>query len=72
MNYIVIELQTNAAGQTANIVTAYDNLPQAESKFYTVCAAAALSNVLMHSVVIIDQTGMVISNRSFSHPMINE
>ena len=72
MTYIVVELQTNAEGQTGNIVTAYDNLPQAESKFFTICAAAALSNVPMHSVVILDQTGMAIANRSFLHPIVSE
>lgn len=72
MTYIVVELQTNSEGQTANIVTAYDNLPQAENKFFMVCASATLSNVPVHSVAILDQTGMVVANRSFSHPIIVE
>lgn len=70
--YIVIELQTDANGHVGNIVTTYDNLPQAESKFYTICAAAALSNIPVHSAVILDNTGMAIANRSFSHPIVAE
>lgn len=70
--YIVIELQTDANGHVGNIVTTYDNLPEAESKFYTICASAALSSVPVHSAVILNNTGMTIANRSFSHPIVVE
>lgn len=67
MTYIVIELQTNAAGQTSNIVSAYDNLPQAENKFHTILAAAAVSSVPKHAAVIVDETGMSIAQRCYDH-----
>ena len=65
--YIVIELQTNAQGQVSNIVTAYDNLPQAQQKYHTILSAAAVSDVPTHSAVILDKTGMIVEQRSFSH-----
>ena len=66
MNYITIELQTNN-GQTANIVTAYDNLPQAQNKYFTILAAAALSNIQQHAAVILDETGMLVAQQCFTH-----
>ena len=66
MNYIVIELQTNGS-TTANIVTQYDNLPQAEQKFYAVCSSAVVSEVPVHSALIIDERGFLVKNESFTH-----
>lgn len=66
MNYLVIELQTNA-GKTANIVTQYSTLAQAEQKFYQVCSSAVVSTVEVHSVIIIDETGFVMKNECFKH-----
>lgn len=70
--YIVIELQTNSEGQIANIVTAYDNLPQAQNKYYTILAAAAISSVPCHSAVILDRSGILIARESFMHGDIEE
>ena len=66
MNYLVIELQTTD-GTTANIVNQYDNLPQAEQQFYTVCSAAVVSQVPIHAVAILDETGNLVKNESFTH-----
>ena len=67
--YIVIELQSNIDGQVANIVTAYDTLAQAQNKYYTILASAAISTVPIHSAVILDHCGNLIANQSFSHPV---
>lgn len=67
MTYIVIELQTNAAGQTANLVTAYDNLPQAENKFHTILAAAAVSTVPKHAAVILNEDGLIVKQWCYDH-----
>ena len=63
--YIVLELQTSNDGTIGNIVTKYDTLNEAESKYYAVLSAAALSNVPVHSAVIIDNTGMSIAQRAY-------
>lgn len=66
MNYLVIELQTTN-GTTANIVTQYNNLAQAQQKYYTILSAAVVSKVDIHSAMIVDETGFLIMNESFRH-----
>ncbi len=65
--YIVIELQTNKDGQVSNIVTNYDTLPQAQNKFYTICAHAAISDIPTHAVIILDSEGINIAQQCFHH-----
>lgn len=65
--YIVIELQKNADGTLGNIVTAYENLREAESKFHNILATAALSKLPVHSAAILDETGMVYSQGSYEY-----
>lgn len=65
--YIVIELQTNEAGQVANLVYAYDNYNDAESKFHTVLASAAISSIPCHACCILDQYGQIQRTEYFVH-----
>lgn len=67
MNYVVIELQTNAEGQTANLVYAYDNLPQAMSKYHAILSAAAVSSVACHAALVLDQRGVGVASEYFEH-----
>jgi len=63
--YIVIELQTT--DKTAVITSTYDDLAKAYQKFYTICAAAAVSSVPCHTAVILTETGRVIASETFAH-----
>lgn len=65
--YIVIELQTNEQGQTANIVTAYNDEGQAYSKYHAILSAAAVSSVYRHAAVILDATGIQVAQYCFEH-----
>ena len=65
--FIVIELQKNANGTVGNLVWAYDNQNEAEHKFYTVLAAAAISNIPKHSVTLLHEDGFVIRNETYTH-----
>lgn len=67
MNYVVIELQTNAEGQTANLVYAYDNLSQAMSKYHAILSAAAVSSVACHAALVLDQRGVGVARECFEH-----
>ena len=67
MKYIVIELQTNSQGAVANLVTSHDTREQAESKYYTVLASAAVSNVTKHAAIIADSEGGFIASHCYSH-----
>ena len=62
--YIVIELQKNN-GTVANIVTTHDTLKDAQYKFHTVAAAAALSEIDKHVVVLINDNGFQIDRVVF-------
>ena len=64
--YIVIELQKNG-NQMGNIVTSHSTLADAHHKFHTVAAAAAISSVEKHSVVLLNDDGFPIERVSFEH-----
>ena len=66
MKYVVIELQKNN-DNIANIVTAHDTRNEAESKYYTVLAAAAISNVEKHACSLLTEDGMCIRNEVYEH-----
>lgn len=65
--FIVIELQKNAEGVVSNIVTSYENLAEAESKYYSVLAAAAISNVPVHSAIIVSEEGFPVKHQCYKH-----
>lgn len=73
MRYIVIELQTTG-NNTANIVTSYDSKEQAESAYYAVLSAAAVSSVPVHSAVIITEEGYPLMSGHYKHeqPVIED
>ena len=66
MKYLVIELQKNN-NDVASLVTKYDTLDQARSSFYTICAAAVLSMVEVHSVILLTEEGDVMYKETFLH-----
>lgn len=66
MKYIVIELQTTG-NNIANIVTSYDSKEQAESAYYAVLSAAAISSVPVHSATIITEEGYPLMHGHYTH-----
>lgn len=65
--FIVIELQKNAEGVVSNIVTSFDSLAEAESKYYSVLASAAVSNVPVHSAIIVSEEGFPVKHQCYKH-----
>lgn len=66
--YIIIELQKSNDGtvavppaQTAN------SFFEAKSTFFSICATAAISQVPVHSVVLLSETGQELGLESFNH-----
>lgn len=72
MKYIVIELQRLASGAVANLVTSHDSRLQAESKYHTILAAAAVSSIPAHSAIIVDEYGNLIDSKCFMHETVSE
>jgi len=68
--FVVIELQ-EYNDSLQNIVTAHTTLQEAESKYHTVLAAAAVSTVPVHSAVLLSGNGSVIKNESYRHDSEN-
>ena len=66
MNYIVIEMQTTG-GSTAVITTTKTNINEAENKYHTVLAAAAISQVEIHSAALLNEKGQFIKYECFEH-----
>ena len=65
--YIVIELQKDTKGVVSNIVTSFDTLAEAESKYYTILATAAISKVPVHSAIIVSEEGFPVKNQCYKH-----
>lgn len=67
MKYIVVELQKNKDGAVANLVTEHSTLAEAESKFYSILAYAAIGDIPVHSAVIISEEGFPVKNQCYKH-----
>ncbi len=68
MKYIVIEIQKFADGTIAvPPIATYDSYFDAASRFHTILASAAISEVPVHSAVILTETGQQIGIASFNH-----
>ena len=63
--YVVVELQTTKDGKVANIVTQHDTRSEAESKFHSVLAAAAISGLPVHGAVLMNNHCFVLESRCF-------
>ena len=71
MTYIVIELQTTN-GSTSHIITTHTDRNSAESKFHTILAAAAVSQVEEHAALILTHDGRMVRNEVYRHPAQEE
>lgn len=67
MKYIVIEIQKSQDGTVAILpVATYDNFFDALSRYHTILAAAAISDVPVHSAVILTDVGQQIRMDSYN------
>jgi hypothetical protein len=65
--YIVLETQTSIDGTVGSFITPYASRAEAESKYYTVLAYAALSSVYQHTAFLLTDDGYVIMSKSYRH-----
>jgi len=67
MKYLVIEIQKNADGTVAvPPIASYDNFFDALSKYHTVLATAAISDVPVHTCVVLNEVGQEIRLDSYN------
>lgn len=65
--FIVVELQRNVEGIVSNIVTSHNNLAEAESKYHTVLASAAVSEIPVHSAILVSEEGFPVMYQCYKH-----
>lgn len=65
--FLVIEIQTNADNTVGTLVTQHETMAQAENKYYTVLAYAAISDLPMHAAMLCYSNGNLIMSKCFSH-----
>lgn len=62
---IVMEIQKDAA--VATVVTTHETRNDAENKYHTILAYAAVSSVPQHSAVMLNDNGSYIKSETFDH-----
>lgn len=67
MKYIVMEIQTAADETVATLVTQKDTLSEAQSTYYTILAAAAISQIPYHAAVLLTSEGITLMSLGFDH-----
>ena len=68
MKYVVIEMQTYIDGTFGNLSWMFDDYNQAASKFHSVLTNAAISNLPVHTCVLLGNEGTVFDVRAYQHP----
>lgn len=71
--FYIVEIQQNVAGEYAHLVYwAWDEDPdtaqlKAESKYYDVLSAAAVSNLKSHAAILFSAEGFPLMNKCYKH-----
>ena len=69
-NYYVIEIQTNADGTSGNLITGFEDKLVAEDAFMQARAAANDSQVMIHTIMWIDNRGRNMEEpKCYIHPV---
>ena len=72
LKYLVMEIQTDADGEVANLVWAFGARLDAESKYHAVLSAAAASAVPLHAASLLRSDGSLLECRSYAHAQEGE
>ena len=64
---IIIEIQHSNDGSTSCITTTHADRSEAEQKYHQVLSYAAVSEVDVHSVVMLDDEGNRVKGESYYH-----
>ncbi len=66
--YILHEMQTTGNRTDVADARSYADRNDAESAFHMTCAAAAISSVPVHAVVLMDEHGNTLRREFYEHP----
>ena len=65
--FIVLEAQTNKNGVLGTLINQYNDYNQAESKYYAILSAAAVSSLPRHAAFILTNEGMFVKGDCYTH-----
>lgn len=65
--YLVMEIQKSNKGQVSQLVTTHDERADAEQKYHTVLAYAAVSAVDVHSAAMLTDEGDLLKKETYYH-----
>ena len=72
MNYIIMEVQTSN-GTTAIVPpVVFDDRNEAEARYHTLLSVAAVSNVEIHSVIMLTNDGRTVRYETYRHDVTVE
>lgn len=64
---IIQEIQTNGQQTALTPAVTFEDRNQAESRFHSILASAAISEVQVHTVIMYDEHGNVIKREYYEH-----
>ena len=67
MKFYVCELQTTVGGAGAVTPFAYDSRNEAEAKYHSLLAVAAVSSVDKHGAILFNEDGFMLKNEVYNH-----
>ena len=65
--FVVMEMQTDAQGTLGTFVWSFADRAQAEAKYHSVLAAAAVSALPLHGAVLLRGDGVQLAYQSYAH-----
>lgn len=65
--YVVLEIQHFADGNVAIITTKHNTRNDAESKFYTLCAAGCHTTLPIYTLMVMTTEGFVLDTKVFKN-----
>lgn len=72
MMYIVLETQTYTNGTVGTLIETFSDKNAAESKYHTVLAAAAISQLPKHCAFMLDDSARLIKSEVYFHEVLPE
>lgn len=67
MKYYIVEIQGAQDGSFAHLVYTADTMNNAESIYYDKLHFAAVSNLPVHTVFLLDSDGAVYQSKTYNH-----
>ena len=65
--FIILELQINSDGSVGSLVNKRDTRDEADSVYHSILAAASVSNIPVHSAVLLTADGRFVASETHRH-----